>query len=275
MQHSPTSTHRSLQRAIAILREFSETQPALTVSDISRSLGLHKSTVSRILGTLLEEGMVWHNPDSGRYSLGMALVGMAGVALGQIDVRTAAIPHMEQLAAVTNETIALAVRRDRESVTVAHLPSTHSIRHVLWIGRRLPLGTTATGKALLAPMHARGEDWRKLVEPAKEDRSTEWETTLRSDLASIARRGYAEEADEFEIGTAAIAAPILNQTGAAVAALSVSGPSARFDTEIRTATASVLIETADAVASDLGLRWPATSQVGAHGPSPAAKETVS
>lgn len=221
-----TSTHRSLQRAIAILREFSEPEPALTVSEISRRLGLHKSTVSRILGTLLEEGMVWHSADSGRYSLGMALVGMAGVALGQIDVRAAAIPHIEQLAAATNETISVAVRRDRAAVIVAHLPSTHSVRHVLWIGRRLPLRTTASGKALLA----------------------------------ATRRGYAEESDEFEIGTAAIAAPILDHTGATVGALSISGPSARFDTEARSATARLLIETAEAVASDLGKRRPATSQ---------------
>lgn len=259
MQHKRPSTHQSLQRAIAILREFSEIEPALTVGEISQRLGLHKSTVSRILATLLEEGMVWHNAESGRYSLGMGLLGMAGVALGQIDVRAAAIPHMEQLAAVTNETISVSVRRDRVAVTVAHLPSTHSIRHVLWIGRRLPLGSTATGRSLLAAMDARGDDWWALVRPTREDQSAEWETTLRADLASITRRGYAEEWDEFEIGTAAIAAPILDHTGAAIAALAISGPSARFDTERRIATAPLLIETANAVASDLGIRRPVTS----------------
>jgi len=113
-----TSTHQSLQRAAAILREFSEVEPALTVTDISHRLDLHKSTVSRILATLLEEGMVWHNASTGRYSLGMALVEMAGVALGQIDVRAAAMPHVERLAAATNETITVAVRRGREAITV-------------------------------------------------------------------------------------------------------------------------------------------------------------
>ncbi|MCP3974035.1 MAG: IclR family transcriptional regulator [bacterium] len=251
-----TSTHQSLQRAVAILREFSEQEPSLTVGEISRRLRLHKSTVSRILATLLEDGMVWHNSMTGRYSLGMTVVEMAGVALGQIDVRAAAMPHMELLAAESAETISLVVRRDREAVTVAHLPSPHSIRHVHWIGRRLPLRTTAAGKALLAAMYARGQDWRSLVAPAEEEPRPSWERALEADLTLVAKRGYAEESDEFEIGTAAIAAPILDRNGRAIAALSISGPTARFDTRARDAVAALLIDSADAVATDLGMSRP-------------------
>ena len=253
-----TSTHQSLQRAIELLREFSELEPALTVGEISRRVGLHKSTVSRILSTLLDEGMVWHNAETGRYSLGMALVEMAGVALGQIDVRAAAMPHIERLGAETNETITVAVRRGREAITVAHLPSTQSIRHVVWIGRRFPLRTTAAGKVLLAAMGSRGEDWRALVAVAEERQPAEWETTLAVDLVAIAERGYADESDEFEIGMAAIAAPVLDHSGVAVAALSISGPSARFGFEARDAAAPWLIEAATEVATDLGMRRPAS-----------------
>jgi DNA-binding IclR family transcriptional regulator len=252
-----TSTHQSLQRAIAILREFSELEPALTVTEMSRRLGLHKSTVSRILATLHDEGMVWHNADTGRYSLGMAVVEMAGVALGQINVRAAAMPHIERLVADVNETITVAVRSGQEAVTVAHLPSTHPIRHVVWIGRRMPLRTGVTGKVLLAAMHSRGEDWRALVGIPEDDRPAEGETTLAADLAAVIKRGYGEESDEFEIGSSAIAAPVLDHTGAAVAAISISGPSARFGSEARDAAAPLLIETANKVATDLGLRLPA------------------
>lgn len=254
-----TSTHQSLQRATAILREFSELEPALTVTEISHRLDLHKSTVSRILATLLEEGMVWHNAGTGRYSLGMALVEMAGVALGQIDVRAAAMPHIERLAAATNETITVAVRRGRDAITVAHLPSTRSVRHVVWIGRRIPLQTTAAGKALLAAMHSRGDDWRALVEIPEEDRVAEWDVALANDLTAVAERGYAEESDEFEVGTSAIAAPVLDHMGAAVAALSISGPSARFGPEARHGAAPLLVETAGEVAADLGIRASAVS----------------
>lgn len=246
------TTHQSLRRANAILRVFSEMEPALTVSEISRRLDLPKSTVSRILRTQLEDGMVWHNTETGRYSLGMTLVEMAGVALGQIDVRAAAMPHMERLATETNETISVAVPRGREAVTVAHLPSTHPIRHVVWIGRRLPLRTTAVGKALLAVMNVRGESWQDLVRIEQEGAPPGWESVLEAELTLIAKRGYADESDEFEVGTAAIAAPILDHTGAAVAALSMSGPAARFDIETRNTAVPSLMEAARSVAIDLG-----------------------
>lgn len=210
--------------------------------------------MSRILGTLLDEGMLWHNAETGRYSLGMAVVEMAGVALGQIDVRAAAMPHMERLSASTNETIEVAVRQGGETVTVAHLPSTHSIRHVVWIGRRFPLLTTAAGKALLAAMHARGEDWRGLIGMANETRPARWERTLADDLSAVASQGYAEESDEFEVGTAAIAAPILDSSGTAAAAISISGPGVRFTAEVRDVAATLLIESVDEVAADLGMR---------------------
>ena len=247
-------THQSLQRAVAILREFSESNPALTVSEVSRRLDLHKSTVSRILATLLEEGLVWHNAETGRYSLGMGLVEMAGVALGQIDVRAAAMPHMADLVAEVDETVAVVARRDRDGITVAHLPSSHSIRHVVWIGRRMPLASTAAGKTLLAAMHLRGEDWRAAAGMSRTERPAKWEHVLAASLEAIGAQGYADEADEFEVGTSAIAAPIRDSSGTTIAALTISGPTGRFSEDIRRETAPRLIDAANAVAADLGMR---------------------
>ncbi len=245
-------THQSLHRAIAILRAFTEAEPALTVTEISQRLDLHKSTVSRILAVLLEEGMVWHNTATGRYSLGTAVVGMAGVALGQIDVRAAAMPHIQHLAQQTCETVAVAVRRGSEAVIAAHAPSPHSLRHVVWIGRRIPLRTTASGKVLLAAMHARGEDWRLLTAVGDADRAAG--PSFDAELADIAGRGYAEVSDGFEAGTSALAAPIHEPSGSAMAAVAISGPSQRFDEAARRAAAPLVVDAADAIATELGLR---------------------
>ncbi|MDH3499923.1 MAG: IclR family transcriptional regulator, partial [Acidimicrobiia bacterium] len=157
------STHQSIERAIAILGVFTEHEPEIGVGEIARRLDLHKSTVSRILTTLLDESIVWHHPETGKYSLGMGLVELAGVALGQIDVRAAAMPHMEELGAALNETVTVSVLRGSEAVTVAHLPANQSIRHVAWIGRRIPLRATASGKVFLAAYHATGQDWTELA----------------------------------------------------------------------------------------------------------------
>ena len=229
----------------------------MTVTEISQRLDIHKSTVSRILAALLDDGMVWHNAETGRYSLGMALVEMSGVALGQIDVRAAALPHMEYLSHVSGETVAVTVCRSREAITVAQLPSPQPIRHVVWIGRRLPLHSTAAGKVFLAARHNRGEEWRALLDGTEGSLDVTGHASFEREIAQAARRGYAMEHDEFEAGTSAVAAPVLDATGEAAAALSMSGPSGRFDEQARLDAVHALMATADAVAADLGLRRPA------------------
>jgi len=241
------ATHQSLQRAIAVLREFSEQEPALSVTEMSARLGLHKSTVSRLLGVLRDEGLVWHNPETGRYSLGLGLVELAGVALGQVDVRAAAMPHMEGVGAATGETVAVSVQRGHQVLTVAVLPATQPIRHVSWIGRRVPLHSTAAGRVFLASTFASGGDWRSLVALAEADHA---DAELLLD--GIAQRGFAEEVDDFEEGTAAVAAPILDESGAAVAALSVSGPSDRLGPDTRAEIGRRLVDAAASISVDLG-----------------------
>ncbi len=245
---------------MAILREFSEMEPALTVSEISWRLDLHKSTVSRILAALLADGMVWHNPETGRYSLGMGVVEMAGVALGQIDVRAAAMPHIEALAAATDETVSVLVPRGREAMTVAYRSSSQPIRHVVWIGRRVPLHTTASGKTMLAAMHAAGDDWRGLIAVPAADRPATWEARLAADLTAVWDAGYAEEIDEFEVGTSAIAVPIVDGAGRAIAALTVSGPTDRLDAARRESVRPELTTAANSIAGDLGARRPAVAR---------------
>ncbi|MCA9927120.1 MAG: helix-turn-helix domain-containing protein, partial [Anaerolineales bacterium] len=83
-------THiQSIQRAVAIMRSFTETEPELSVMEISRRLGLHKSTVSRMLATLQHERLIDQNPETGKYRLGLGVIGLAGVALGRLNARAA------------------------------------------------------------------------------------------------------------------------------------------------------------------------------------------
>ncbi len=87
MTQQTTTLIQSIQRATAILRSFTEREPELSVSVLSQRLELHKSTVSRILATLQTEGLVGKNPETGKYSLGLGLISLAGVALGRLSVR--------------------------------------------------------------------------------------------------------------------------------------------------------------------------------------------
>lgn len=253
MPEAARTTHLSLQRAAAILRVFTEQEPSLTVSEIGRRLDLHKSTASRLLAALADEGLVWQNPRTGHYALGLGLVELAGVALGQIDVRAASLPHMERLAASVNETVTVSVLRGREAVTVAHTAPLHSIRYASWIGRRMPLHSTAAGKVFLAALTTKGENSQakagteKTVDP---DAGADLATELRI----IHRTGVASEIDEFEAGSSAVAARIQDATGAVVAALSIGGPTDRFGSLERARAVPLLLETAGTIAGDLGGR---------------------
>lgn len=250
-----TSTHQSLRRAVSILRVFTENEPEIGVGEIGRRLGLHKSTVSRILAALLDEGLVWHNPQTGRYSLGMGLVELAGVALGQIDVRAVALPHMEALARELDETVTASVLRGEEAVTVAHIPSTQSIRHVVWIGRRTPLAVTASGKVFLAARYrAGGEVDPGITAAGPGEEVVSAEGPAPPDMAAVWERGYSVEIDEFESGTSAVAAPIHDATGAVIAAISVGAPTFRFGTESIARAGPAVAAAASAVTEGLVLR---------------------
>lgn len=254
------STHQSLRRAAAILRTFDESEPQLTVSEISRRHDLHKSTVSRILATLADEGLVWQDARTGRYSLGLGLVELAGVALGQIDVRAAAMSHIEVLADEVGETVTVSVLRGNEAVTVAQVASHHSVRHVSWIGRRFPLRTTAAGKVFLAARIASDQEWTSLGQPGAANMGAPDDVPeMVSEMRMIRRRGFATEIDEFEPGGAGVAAPIQDASGAVVAALAIHGPTDRFDTDQRLEALPLLRKTALGIAHGLGARQDASA----------------
>jgi DNA-binding IclR family transcriptional regulator len=248
-------THQSLRRAIAILRVFTESEPHLSVSEIARRLDLHKSTVSRILSTLADEGIVWQNSRSGHYALGLGLVELAGVALGQIDVRAASMPHIERLAAEVGETVTVSVAAGNEAVTVADSASRHTVRHVSWIGRRIPLANTAPGKVFLAARFATNGE----TAIPSQDEAADIAGALRSELATVHRRGFATEVDEFEPGGAGIAVPVQDGAGAVVAAVAVNGPVDRFGADQRLAAIASLQRTAIDIAFDLGVRREASA----------------
>lgn len=216
---------QSVQRAIAIMRQFTEAEPELGVNELSRRLGLHKSTVSRLLGTLQAEGLVQQHPTTGQYSLGVGLVSLAGVALGRITVRSAAYAQLEALAQQTQETICLVAREDHSGVCIVHVPAPQPVRYVAWLGRRMPLHCTAGGKVLLA--FGRGphppDPWLAYTPQTITNAAR-----LSAELEAVRARGYALEQEEFTAGTTAVAAPVFDHQGQAVAAVLIAGPTFRL-----------------------------------------------
>src|SRR5712691_5552283 len=99
---------QSVQHALEVLWAFNTTTPVWGVNELARHLGLHKSTVSRLLATLERKQVVHREPGSERYRLGVGVLELAGTLLDQLDIDEVARPHMVALAAASRETVNLA-----------------------------------------------------------------------------------------------------------------------------------------------------------------------
>ena len=243
-----TRNVQSADRALSILAAFSEARPELGVSELAAELGLHKSTVSRLLATLEGRGLVRRVGE--RFSPGAELARLGALAVRGLAVVGLAEEPLERLAAETGETVNLAIREADRALNVHQVQTSHVIGVGDWTGRAAPLHCTANGKVLLA--FGGGELPRDL--PALTDRTITDPRTLRDELARVRENGYALAVEELEVGLHAAAAPIFGSSGASVAAVSVSGPAYRLpETRLR-AVAELCVRVADDVSARLGFR---------------------
>jgi IclR family acetate operon transcriptional repressor len=247
------SSIQSVQRAIAILKAFSIDRPELGVNELSRKLGLHKSTVSRLLSTLEQGGLVEQNLETGKFRLGVGLICLAGLVVTYKDVKMAAGPYLRQLAEMSRETVNLAIMDGEQVVNIEQVASPHIVKDLGWVGRRTPLHSTSTGKVLLA--HLRKEEIeghlaRELLRFT--DKTITDPTQLRKELRKIREQGYAVGQEELEVGLNAIAAPIRGHEGTVIAAVSVSGPSYRVSPQKIPILAELVKQAAKQISRQLG-----------------------
>jgi DNA-binding IclR family transcriptional regulator len=212
----------AVERAVAVLDVLAEGE--LGTNEIARRTGLNASTASRQLATLAAGGLVEHLPETGRYRLGLRLIELGHAALGRRDLRELARPRLQALVDATGETATLSVPGEADAITVDFVQSPRSVRSVAQLGRPSVGHATAAGKIVLA--FGGGCADRPLQRFT--ERTIVDEAALAGELDRVRREGYARATDEREVGLAAVAAPILGQTGELVAVLGVQGPSERF-----------------------------------------------
>ena len=259
-----SSDVKSLRRAIAILRVFSVDSPELGVTEISKRVGLQKSTTFRLLQTLKVEGLVNKNPETGRYRLGIGVVELAGIVLAQSDLRRIAQPYMHILAENLRNTVTLSVLVGDEPRTLNQIvPSGQLVSNHGWIGRHNPYHATSVGKVLLAWQTSEqiNEIANSILESFTHLTITD-SSTLIEQLENIRQVGYAIGNEEYEIGLNAVAAPIRDYTNEVKAALSLSGPSYRLQVAQFEKIAHEVIETAQAISIELGYKHKITSPKG-------------
>jgi DNA-binding IclR family transcriptional regulator len=223
---------QSVDRAFQVLDILARTGHA-GVSEIAEELGVHKSTVSRLLGSLVAREIVRQNNDRGKYQLGFGILRLASAIPGRLSLVHEARSILENLADEYKETVNLAVLRSNYAVNVDQAMGPSTLATYDWVGSLTPLHATSSGKILLAalPVDERNQIYKKVGLTSRTSRTVTDRSALENELLSIARDGYAVVHEEFEIGLTAVAAPVYNHIGTVIAAVSISGPSFRFDPE--------------------------------------------
>jgi DNA-binding IclR family transcriptional regulator len=218
---------RSVDRAASLLLALGSWDGEAGVTDIAQSLGLHKSTASRLLSTLQKRGLVEQDHDSGKYRLGLALVRLGGQAERTLDLRSIARQELEGLAASVMESATLGVLDGDTVVTIAwsYPPGPARVR----VSRIMPLHASASGKMLLA-----GLPERDIVRMSKSGFTSYTPYTivrmdlLLEEMARVRKRGFATSFGEHQPGVSAVAVPVVDARGAVVAALEVAASGSRI-----------------------------------------------
>jgi IclR family transcriptional regulator, acetate operon repressor len=233
MSEQPTGAIQSVLNALRILESIGEQQP-VGVSQLSRHVGLPKSSVQRALRTLDRAG--WIRPvegDQTRWELTSRLLAISLKAFGEYSLRDYAEPAMDELRQRTGETIHL-VSLDGDSGIVIHrLDSSQSVRAFVEIGSRSPLHATGSGQAILAflPLPRVQEIVSGNLEKYTSSTITDAEAILKR-LDIVRERGYSLNVGEWRAEVASISAPILSVDGNAIAAMTISIPMNRYSEDI-------------------------------------------
>jgi DNA-binding IclR family transcriptional regulator len=224
---------RTVVRAIDVLLSFSNSEPELTLTEISAKLGIHKSTLHRLLGTRLLE--------------------LALLVSGHNDLQRRARPYLYRLADECQETADLSILDNAEVVYLEVVESPQRVKLAARPGQRLPAHSTASGKAFLA--HLPASEMHAIL-PSEFARYTEGtlasKDSLLRDLQATRERGFAMSIQEHEAGINAVAAPVLDATGYPIAVVAVAGPSFRLTSERMLEIAPLVRVAADAIAGEVG-----------------------
>lgn len=226
---------QSADRIFQVIDVLTERGPC-GLLEISSMLSLNKSTVHRLLNSLIYMGYVKQNEETLKYQMTLKVVTIAGKVLKQIDILSVAQPYMRFLMEQSCETVHLVKRVDNNIMYISKLEPSYdgrSIRMASFIGMVSPLYCTAVGKAIMSELSE--EEVHGIWKSSNLEKKTEYTILemeqLLTELAAIRRLGYAMDNEENEVGVRCIAASIKDYSGTANYAISISASAARMSNE--------------------------------------------
>lgn len=243
---------RAVDRALDILLCFTRQSPELTMTQIADQVGIHKSTVHRLLGTLEKKRFVERDQPTGIYRPGLRLLQIASLALEHNDLRRLAAPFLHFLREHSLETVDLAVIEDSEVIYLDVFESPQRVKLAAAVGMRLPAYCTASGKSILAYLpEERIQHILAGGMPRHTENTLVTREALFENLRLVRERGVAFSEQEYEEGINAIGAPILDRNHQPIASVAVAGPAYRLTQARMLEICPSVISTANSIAEEL------------------------
>jgi DNA-binding IclR family transcriptional regulator len=244
---------QSVERALQILDLFNDQATELKITEISKQMGLSKSTLHSLLKTLQLHGYIDQNPDNDKYCLGMKLVERGHFVVGTMDIRQKS--WLSALSQETGQTTHLGILDGNEGVYIEKIEGKQAAIAYSRIGRRLPVHATAIGKVLLAWLG--DEDltpyWTGMRSRFTPATLTDRDALLAA-LAQTRHNHYALDNEENEPGVRCIAVPVWNHESRVIAALSLSTLTSRVNDDQLAACRQKLMEAGLGLSKTLGYR---------------------
>lgn len=223
---------KSLVKAVRLLECFSNQKPELGITEMAQMMGLQKSTVYNIASTFEALGYLTQNKETGKYYLGVKLLQFSYIVNNHMGFRKFFLPYMKQIANELHENVYLGIPHADEVLYLECCYPNESNGGRSILGEHAPMYCTGLGKAMLAFLPE-----NKQIEYAKRPLERFTDTTivtgeaLLEDMAQTRARGYSIDNMEHEYGITCVGFPVFGNDRRVVAAISISGPSLRFDAQ--------------------------------------------
>ncbi|QGZ65564.1 IclR family transcriptional regulator domain-containing protein [Paraburkholderia acidisoli] len=261
----------ALSKALTVLEMVGATPHGMTNAELLDAAGLPKTTLYRILATLIEHGLLRRDATHRVYRLGFRYLELVRNSYLMPDLVAAATAELRALRDLTGETTYLAALDGSEVISLERCDGAHSQRSASALGRSKPVYCTGQGKAILSrmPRDERDTLLRNVTMTALTPRTITDRRRLQVELRITAARGYAVDDEEIVLGVRCVAAPIVDNAGHVRGALSVAGPAYRMSLARLELLGPELVEAARRVGAQLqsGGRATETEEVSAVSPA--------
>ena len=247
---------QSLARAISILKALGRADDGMTLTDVALTVGLPPSTTHRLLTTMQHDRIVRFDQATALWHVGVEAFVIGNSFIRSRDLVVMARPIMRRLMEETGETVKLGVQDDGEVIYLAQVESRETMRAYRAPGTRVPMHCSGVGKALLANQSE--EEVNRILQrhglTRVTDKTLATPVRFRDALAQIRKQGYAIDDEEHAVGLRCISSAVFNEHDEPIAAISVSGPSARISDEKISVLAGMVTRAAKSIASEMGSR---------------------